>query len=327
MRGKVSGYGGGPVYRKGPVVRKLLRTVEAIGVVYRISIASILFSAAGILLYLWYYSSDIVLFEAFVWMVEAIAFMGIAVALKIASSRTLFYKARYEILRVEALASSIIGMVGLIVTVFIVVRSILEENTVTPLYLSAYPITGAILSYILDLTIHGRLHFLEVKLVSLNVISNKLRYDIIVEAAGGLGIILANIFSEPAMESTVIIVIGVYVIAGLYGIVHDNMLYLIGPGPIERRLSIRDRIMRELGSRGYKVRNIRIEVYGTFSEAEVWVELDSNTPLAIAYKKALRIARILIHRIPELLRVIVITVPSREKGVKRRRGYRRPSHV
>ncbi|MCE4603230.1 MAG: cobalt transporter [Desulfurococcales archaeon] len=308
-------------HRRGPVVRKILKAVEAVRIVYRVALASVVMSIAGILLYTLYYPSDIILFEAFVWLIEAVSFAGIAVAFKIASSRTLLYKSRYEVLRVEALASSAIGVVGIIVVAMIIMKSISGGKGATPIILSLYPLGSAVASYILESMLHKKLHRLEVKLVSIHVISSKLRYDVIVEAAGGVAIILSNLLHNPLVETLLIVSIGAYVLYGLAGITYANTLYLIGPGPSGRREEIKTRITRELKTRGYKPRNIRVEVYGTFSEAEVWIEQDAEKTLARAHREALTIAKALVHNVPELLRVVVINVPARRKTYRRvRRG-------
>ncbi len=304
-------------HKRGPVVRKILKAVEAVRIVYRVALASVAMSVAGILLYTLYYPSDIVLFEAFVWLIEAVSFAGIAVAFKIASSRTLLYKSRYEVLRVEALASAAIGVIGIIVVGMIIAKSLSGGKGATPIILSLYPLGSAVASYILENMLHKKLHRLEVKLVSIHVISSKLRYDVIVEAAGGIAIILSNLLHNPLVETLLIVSIGVYVLYGLAGITYANILYLIGPGPSGRREEIKTRITRELRTRGYKARNIRVEVYGTFSEAEVWIEQDAEKTLARAHREALTIARALVHNVPELLRVVVISVPARRKTYRR----------
>ncbi|MEB3774862.1 MAG: cation transporter [Desulfurococcales archaeon] len=305
-------------HRRGPVVRKILRAVEAVRTVYVVSVLSVALSLAGILLYTLYYPSNIVLFEAFVWLIEAVSFAGVAVAFKIASSRALFYRARYEVLRIEALASALIGFIGLVITLIIIYRSMTGGHETTPAILSLYPLASAAASYILEGILHSRLRTLELRLVSLQVIASKLRYDVIVEVAGGLAILLSNMLHNPVAEEALILLIGAYILYGLAGITYSNILYLIGPGPARHREEIRERIRRELSLRGYKARNIRVEVYGTFSEAEVWVELGGETPLSRAHREALTIAKTLVHNVPELLRVVVITVPARRKYYVRR---------
>lgn len=304
-------------HRKGPVVRKILKAVEAVRVIYRVALISVTLALVGILVYTLYYPSDIVLFEAFVWLIEAVSFAGIAVAFKIASSRTLLYKSRYEILRVEALASSAIGVVGIVVVLLIIAKSLGGGKGATPIILSLYPLGSALASYILESLLHKKLHKLEVKLVSIHVISSKLKYDVIVEAAGGVAIILSNILHNPLVETLLIVSIGVYVLYGLAGITYSNILYLIGPGPSSHRETIKRRIIKELKTRGYRHRSVRVEVYGTFSEAEVWIEQDADKPLAKAHKEALSIAKTLVHNVPELLRVVVISVPARRKRYRR----------
>ncbi|MCE4599314.1 MAG: cation transporter [Desulfurococcales archaeon] len=305
---------------RGPAVRKILKVVEATRLVYRVSAISLLLAVLGVTLYVYVYPSNIILFEAFVWMIEAISFTGIAVALKIASSRTQLYGARYEILRIEALAALIVSVIALIITGFIVYKSLVKPGGYTPLVLSSYPLLSAFISYLLEKSLHRELGDLEIKITSLKVVADKLGYDVLIELAGGIAIILSNIIESSIIEKMIVIVTAIYVSYGLLGISNNNLLYLIGPGPSHHRAEIRRKIIRELNQAGYKPRRIRVEVYGTFAEAEVWIELDSSISLSRAHNEAVNIAKRLVHNIPELLRVLVITVPTKKRKIYLKRG-------
>lgn len=308
---------------RGPVVRKILKATQAASAVTRVSIASFILALIGILLYKLYYPSGIILFEAFVWLIEALSFLGVAVALKIAGSRTIAYKLRYEFLRLEAISSAILGVIGLAVTATIIEKALIgKSSSTTPAVLALYPLGSAAASYMLEKYLHKELRGLEFRIISINVIISKLRYDVIVEAGGGAAILASSLMGLPLVERVIIVAIGLYVTYGLAGIVYSNMQYIIGPGPEGHRREIKNKIVSIVKTRGYNVRKVRVELYGTFAEAEVWIEMNADMPLREAHSKAIIIARELVHTIPELLRVLVITVPSRGVKIRRRRYAR-----
>jgi len=306
---------------KGPVVRKILKATEAVSAVTRVSIASFILALIGITLYKFYYPSGIILFEAFVWLIEALSFFGVAVALKIAGSRTIAYRLRYEFLRLEAISSVILSIIGLAVTATIIEKALIgKTGESTPAILAMYPLGSAVASYILEKYLHKTLHGLEFKIVSINVIISKLKYDVIVEAGGGTAILASSLVGLPLIERVIIVAIGLYVTYGLAGIIYSNMQYIIGPGPEGHRREIKNKILSLAKTRGYNIRKVRVELYGTFAEAEVWIEMNADITLKDAHSKAIILARDLVHKIPELLRVLVITVPSRR--VRRKRYIR-----
>ena len=272
----------------------------------------------GFSIYLLVYPSRIILFEAFVWLIESLAFLAIAVAFRIASSKTLAYRARYEILRTEMLASLVMAVIGLGVVVFISYKAVFGERQVTPMILSLYPIGSGAVSFLLEKRLRSRLWSFEIKLESLKIVSDKLRYDVIIELAGGAAILVSNTIAQGLVETGIVLLVGVYVFYGLLGISYHNLLYLIGPGPLSEREAIRRKILRELSRTGYRARMIRVEAYGTFAEAEVWIELDPDKNLADASREASALAKRLVHKIPELLRATIVTVPAAKRTIYRR---------
>ena len=295
---------------RGPVVRKILLASKATNRVFHVAVASSILAIVGFALYRYSYPSSIVLFEAFVWLIEAVSFMGIALSMKVASSKMLAYRARYEFLRIEALASIVIGFVSLVIVFLIVFKTIVGVGEPTPPALALYPIGSGLASYILEAYLKQRLRRIRLKLASVHVVMSKLRYDVLVEIGGGVAILAANVFENVLLEKIPLLAIGAYVAHGLVGVIYNNTLYLIGPGPYGHMDEIRRKIVRETRRHGYSVRRVRVELYGTFAEAEVWIELSGEQALREAHKKALYLARRLVHEVPELLRVLVVTVPT-----------------
>ncbi len=305
----------------GHAVRKILVATRLLREIYVASLVSAIMAAAGGAIYILVFPSSVVLVEALVWLIEAISFTSLAVAFKIAASRTVYYRARFEILRIEALAALHVALIGLFLTAFIVLKSILRpQGEATPMILSSYPLLSAVFSFLLEKRLHSRLRSLEIRLASLRLVAEKLRLDVILEAAGGLSIILANMTGIVAFEAAIVAAVGAYVMYGLGSIAVHNILYLVGPGPQAERDRVRRSISTVLGSLGYKPRTVRVESYGTFAEAEVWVEYPHDASLRSAYETSRLIARRLVAEVPELLRAIVIMVPVRLRRIKR---YRR----
>jgi len=292
-------------------VRKILKAREAIRSVVMASIVSLALSMFGLLTYTLIVRSDVVLMEAFVWLIEALSFGGLAIAFKIAASRTVTYRARYEILRLESLAALIVSIIAMIVTGSIAYDAVVSPHgEPTPAIVSLYPLLSAAASYGLDTLLYRRASGYTLRLVSLRAVSSKLRYDVLFEIAGGAGILASNALHTGVIEALTLVVVGSYVIYGLALIAAEHMLYLVGPGPHYRRLELRVRIRDEARRLGLRVARSRVEVYGTFAEAEVWIPLDPASPLSEAHKRARELARHLVHTIPELLRVVVVPIPS-----------------
>ncbi|MEB2835926.1 MAG: cobalt transporter [Desulfurococcales archaeon] len=306
------------MYRKVLLAASLARAVE------EIALASLGMAALGFALYALVYPSGIVLFEALVWSIEAMAFAGVSLAFRVASSRALFYRARYEVFRLEALAVVILSAVGLGVTLLVMARSLLGgREASTPPLLGLYPLAGALVSYGLDSLLERRAGGHALRLVSLAAVSSKLRYDVVFEVAGGAGLLAAGLLREPLIEEATLLAVGAYVAYGLAAMAVEHMLYLIGPGPRHRRLELRAKIRRAARSMGLRVSKMRVEVYGTFAEAEVWIPLRPDATLAEANRAARELARRLVHSIPELLRVVVIPLPHQPRGQPRPRGHQR----
>jgi divalent metal cation (Fe/Co/Zn/Cd) transporter len=295
-------------------VRKILRAREAVRSAVIVSAVSLALSILGLLTYTLIVRSDVVLMEAFVWLIEALSFGGLAVAFKIAASRTVTYRARYEILRLESLAALIVSIVAIIITGSIAYNAMVSPHREpTPVIVSLYPLLSAVTSLALERWLHRVLHAFEVRLVSVRIIAEKLALDVAFEVGGGLAIIVANLTGRAAWEAIAVVIMAAYVIYGLYNIAKEAALHLIGVVPhhvhetVERKVR---HVLRRV-TRFNRVRRFKLESYGTFAEVEVWLEAPETMRLGEAYYESLRIARELVHEIPELLRALVILVPRR----------------
>jgi len=292
--------------------------------IYGVAGVSIGLALVGYLLYYLVYPSSVVMFEALVWSIEAIAFSSVAYALHIASTRTVARRERYEVLRAESLASLAVAVIGILVSGFYMYKAVASrEAEPTPWWLGLYPLVSAVVSFYLERLLHSRARGLEVRLVAVRAITSKLRYDVLIEALGGLAIILGYLAREPFVETAAVLIVSPYVLYGLTSLALEHLKYLVGPGPFRERKRIGQAVRRIALSRGVRVVRTRVESYGTFAEAEIWVEMPGDITLSEAHERARSLARDLIHSIPDLLRVVVVPVPS--QVLPRRRSYSRRS--
>lgn len=302
-------------------VRKVLRAKSAVRVLDTTSLASAVMAAIGILLYIMVFESNIILTEAFVWFIEALSFLGLMVAFHVAASRATAYRARYEFLRLEALAALALSVIGVLLTGYIVAKSILGgKSSPTPLPLSLYPLTSALLSFLLERRLHKVFHRLEARLVVIKTVARKLALDVVLEVSGGLAIIASNTLHNPLVETMVVFATAVYVLHGLGSIALESTLYLIGVGPHHVIERTRRSVERIIWSRtGRRPARLRVETFGTFSEVEVWVEAPPYMSLETAYKYSMNLAKEVVKKVPEVVRAIVILVPWSRSPRPRRR--------
>ncbi len=310
-------------------VRKITKSRKALSDLYITLILSEAFAVLGFLIYVIIFPSDVILVEAFVWLIEGFSFFGLVIAFHIASSRATMYRPRFEVLRIEALSMLFLSLISVVVLLLVVGKSLRGEKSSTPIILSLYLLASALVSYLLERFLHRSMHYYEVRLASIRTVASKLSLDVVFEVAGGLSIIASNLLHNPVMETAIVVLVGAYTLYGLSGIFYESLAYLVGLGPRSEINRIREQIERLLEkSDRFKLRSLKVEMYGTFGEAEVWVEAPPHLSLAEASRESDRIARMLVSSIPELLRALVIMVPSingsrRTKSLRREKKPRR----
>jgi divalent metal cation (Fe/Co/Zn/Cd) transporter len=310
-------------------VRKIMKSRKALRDLYITSILSVALAVLGFLIYVIIFPSDVILVEAFVWLIEGFSFFGLAIAFHIASSRATMYRSRFEVLRIEALSTLFLSLIAVVVLLLVVRKSVRGEKSTTPIILSLYPLASALVSYLLERFLHRSMHYYEVRLASIRTVASKLSLDVVFEVAGGLSIIASNLLHNPVIETAIVVLVGAYTLYVLSGIFYESLAYLVGLGPRSEINRIREQIERLLEkSDRFKLRSLKVEMYGTFGEAEVWVEAPPHLSLAEASRESVGIARRLVSSIPELLRALVIMVPSingsrRTKSLRREKKPRR----
>lgn len=294
-------------------VRKILTATRAIRTTYLVSSVSLLLSIVGIILYL-VTGSDVILMEALIWLVEAMSFGGLAVAFKIAASRALIYRTRYEVLRLESLAVLVTSFVALVVTVLAVLRNIVSGHTgLTPVGFSSYLFISGAVSLVLERVAQRGLRRIGLRIVSIRAIAEKLSLDFVLELAGGSAIVLSNILRSSLIERIVSVAMGIYVSYGVIGIAREAVQHLIGITPHHVYREIRAKVLSSVrrATRYNRIRRLKVESYGTFYEVELWLEAPPGMTLGTAHRESMRIAHRIIHEVPEVLRALVVFVPAR----------------
>lgn len=294
-------------------VRKILTATRAVRTTYIISLVSLALSLVGIILYM-ITGSDVILMEGLIWLVEAMSFGGLAVALKIAASRALIYRTRYEVLRLESLAVLITSFIAFVVTVLAIIRSLLSSHAgITPAIYSLYLFTSSATSLVLEKLARRGLSQIGLRIVSIRAIAEKLSLDFILELAGGIAIVLSNLLSSTLVEQIASIIMGIYVSYGVIGIAQEAVYHLIGITPHHVYREIRAKVLSTVrqATKYSRVRRLKIESYGTFYEVELWLEAPPGITLGTAHRESMRIARKLVHEVPEVLRALVVFVPAR----------------
>lgn len=311
-------------------VRKILTATGVLRSAYIVATVSLVLSLVGLLLYL-HEPSDVILMESFVWLIEAMSFGGLALAFKVAASRTVVYRARYEILRLESLAVLIAAIIAVFVSLLVALRNLTSSHAEpTPGVLALYPLLSGVTSYLLERFSIRSLRRVGLDIVAVRMIAEKLKLDIVFEIGGGIAIVMSNLLGTVLPERLAAIAMGAYVVYGLLGIAREAAMHLIGV--VSRNayhsmaMKVEDTLRR--ASRYQRIRRLRVESYGTFREVEVWIEAPPGMTLGAAYRESMRIARQLVHEIPELLRALVVLVPERQpQRSQREKRYARRSRL
>ncbi len=311
-------------------VRKVLRVTRELHFVNVIVTVSLALAILGFLLYAFYTSSSVVLMEGFVWLVEALSFFSLMIALRIAASRAAFYGARYEIFRVESFAVVLVSLVAAGITSFNIFHTleVLARNVgvETPIEVSAYLLGSAATSYVMSSRCKKVLEARKVFVLTAKTIEEKLRLDVVFEAGAGMAIILSNVLDMPLIEGVAALAMGFYVLMGVTLIARDAFLNLIGIGSRELVARTRRNVLNVVkNATQFKVRKLLIETFGSFAEIELWLEAPPNMTLSRAHRHAVSVAREIVLRVPEVIRALVIIVPqsSARLGISQHSYYRR----
>ncbi len=292
-------------------VRKILKARRQVRTLDIIVATSFALAFVGIGLYVFVYSSDVILMEAFVWLSEALSFLGLMFAFHIAASRALSYRARYEFLRLESLSTLFASVIAMGMTGLVVYKAVaVWDVKPTPIALAAYPLVSAATSFALERRLSKAFENVELRLVSIRAVARKLGLDVLFEAAGGVAIIASNVLHNIVAEKVIVLATAAYVYYGLAGLAYEATMYLLGVGPpaaVRRTRRDVERVVRRFFGRPPAL--MRVETFGSFSEVEVWIEASPSISLENAYRISMDVAREIVRRVPEVIRAIVLVVP------------------
>ena len=185
-------------------VRKIVRVRRVASVLKRIAIADFVFASSGIVLYLTLLPYEVVLVDAFLWVLEALLFAGIIATLNVITSKTL-YGARYELLRGESLASLFVAVVATALTTQMLASKVSalinysHLGTSHPLS-ATYIFAGAAVSALIYRWCRNLTRVTKVKALIANTLARKQLLDAVIDAILGTSVLLANLTNEPLIE-------------------------------------------------------------------------------------------------------------------------------
>ena len=299
------------------IARKIMKVREAMRTLNVVVLGSLIYGAFGLSLCHFIYFSNLVFLESIIWLMEALAFFGSIITIRLITSKTL-HTSRYELLRTEVLISLFLMLITAGVAGKLLISAIFHTKVApTPFWFAFYFFGGALLSYAFYLWIYNYHNFIEIKLLFTKAALEKLKIDSLIEAVAGICVIL-NTFSS-LIEKTAIILLSSYVLYESLKFAKSLFAYLIGVTDVEEDVK---RNIRKIAERvsGYKIRRLITKSFGSFVETEIWLEAPYGLKLDKAHKIAVKTAKTVIVSIPEVVRALVILIPG-EKSGKRKREF------
>ena len=298
-------------------VRKIVRMRRTASVLKRIMLADLTFAIVGLALYMTVLPYDVVVIDAFLWVLEALMSAGVVVTLNVITSRTL-YGARYEVLRGESVASLLIALAAVVVSAHLLADEVSEalnghslgaSHPLSTVYIFAGAAASLLIWHRMKLVGVG-----SVRILAARTLIKKQLLNAVADAALGTSVLAANAIGTTLIEAVGVVGISAYVLLGYFEIVKEDVMRLIGtyePVGIKERVS---RVVRSVSK--LRVRKIVLTALGSFYEVEVWVEAPAETSLIKAYEAALRAARSVVSRVPEVIRALIIVIPSWREGAE-----------
>jgi len=293
-------------------VRKIVKIRRTLILLKRIVIANFLFSILGVVLFLTVMPYDVILIDSFLWTLEALLFVGVLMTLYVITSKTL-YGARYELLRGESLASLFIALFASILTLYLITNklsTLYQQGVIhsSSMLSTVYMFSGAVVSLIIWRYCIKFMNMPGISLVITNTLAKKQLLDSLVDAMLGISVVIANVLNKPIIEVLGIVLTSIYVLKGYIELIKEDVIRLLGT---HEPIKLKKKIIRIVKLKsGLNVRKVMLTSLGSFYEAEVWVEAPSTMTLIDAYNHALRLAKNVLHEIHEVIRALVILIPS-----------------
>ncbi len=293
-------------------VRKIVKIRRTLILLKRIVIANFLFSILGIVLFLTVMPYDVILIDSFLWTLETLLFVGVLMTLYVITSKTL-YGARYELLRGESLASLFIALFASMLTLYLIVNklsTLFQQGVInsSSMLSTVYVFSGAVVSLIIWRYCITFMNIPGINLVITNTLVKKQLLDSLVDAILGISVVIANVLNKPIIEVLGIVLTSVYVLKGYIELIKEDIIRLLGT---HEPIKLKKKIIKLVKLKsGLNVKKVMLTSLGSFYEAEVWVEAPSTMTLIDAYNYALRLAKNVLHEIHEVIRALIILIPS-----------------
>jgi len=270
------------------------------------------YSILGIVLFLTVMPYDVILIDSFLWTLETLLFISVLMTLYVITSKTL-YGARYELLRGESLASLFIALFASMLTLYLVINklsTLFQQGVIhsSSILSTVYMFSGAVVSLIIWRYCTKFMNMPGISLAITNTLAKKQLLDSLVDAILGISVVIANVLNKPIIEVLGITLTSVYVLKGYIELIKEDVIRLLGT---HEPIKLKKKIIKLVKLRsGLNVKKVMLTSLGSFYEAEVWVEAPSTMTLIDAYNYALRLAKNVLHEIQEVIRALVILIPS-----------------
>ncbi|MEM2376478.1 MAG: cation transporter [Sulfolobales archaeon] len=288
------------------VVKKITKLHNVARIFRSLAIYSLIYGVIGILLYIAFARSNIILIDSILWVVDSILYLTLSIILKIISIKTV-NSYRYELLRVEDILSLIISIITIAITVSLI-PSAISNTEITPPPFTLYLVGSASLSYIFSK--HVQRNNLYGKII-ISATALKTWIDTIIELVSATTILISYALGTALLENLAFIAVSIYAINCSLSMVWKSILNLLDVNyPKDLKYRVND-IVRKYD--GIQMRKVLIRNLGSFVEVELWVAFPSNLTLVSAQYVISRIAKEVVVRIPEVIKVLIIAVPKLQK--------------
>ncbi|MEM1680280.1 MAG: cation transporter [Sulfolobales archaeon] len=284
-------------------VRKLGRLYRMVAVFKILAFCSFTYGVVGILLYLIVARSNLILVDSMLWIVDSMLYVALFFILKIISFKTLS-SYRYELLRVEDVLSLVISIVAISITLSLIPSSF-TNSEITPPVFTLYLIGSGLLSYWFSRYVRSNGSYGRV-LMSTTAVKTWL--DALVELVSATAILMSYISNNAIIENMAFLAVSAYAIKYYFTMAWRSALNLLDVNyPRDLKFKVRKVVSKY---EGVRVRRVLIRNLGSFVEVELWLVLPNNLTLTSAQQVISKIAREVLTRIPEIIKVLVIALPG-----------------
>lgn len=284
-------------------VKKLGRLYKMVVVFKVLAFCSFAYGVVGISLYFIAVRSNLILVDSMLWIVDSMLYVALFFILKIISFKTLS-SYRYELLRVEDILSLVISIAAISITLSLIPSSF-TNSEITPPAFTLYLIGSGLLSYWFSRYVRSNGHYGRI-LMSTTAVKTWL--DALVELVSAIAILTSYMSNNAVIENLAFLAVSVYAIKYYFTMAWRSILNLLDVNyPRDLKFKVRKVVSKY---EGVRVRRVLIRNLGSFVEVELWLVLPNNLTLTSAQQVISKIAREVLTRIPETIKVLVIALPG-----------------